>query len=291
MHAEPATDIARRHLLLAGSLAAGALTLGACATGAGEPVGSPRKEFVLAATGDGELIRFNAGQPQRVLQRLPLQGLAPAERLVGMDFRVSRGQLYALTSQGRLLLLDTRSGRLAPAGSAAPVVLSGQRFGFDFNPVADRIRVVSDSGQNLRLHPDTGALVATDPPLSWADPATGGPLQVAGAGYTYNKQNDKITSNYAIDLIGGRLLLQGSLEGVQPPVSPNTGRLGVVGALGTGALEDAAFDITDTDNTALAALRQGGRTRLYVIDLASGRASPIGTVAQGQALWGLAIEP
>jgi hypothetical protein len=42
---------------------------------------------------------------------------------------------------------------------------------------------------------------------------------------------------------------------------------------------------------ALAALRQGGRTRLVTIDLAGGRATPIGRIGDGQALWGLAIEP
>ena len=74
-------------------------------------------------------------------------------------------------------------------------------------------------------------------------------------------------------------------------MSPNTGALWSVGALGTGAIDDAAFDIADVDNAALAALRQGGRTRLYSVDLASGRATPIGRVGSGQALWGLAIEP
>jgi hypothetical protein len=32
----------------------------------------------------------------------------------------------------------------------------------DFNPTVDRIRLVTDSGQNLRLHPELGTVVATD---------------------------------------------------------------------------------------------------------------------------------
>jgi hypothetical protein len=74
-------------------------------------------------------------------------------------------------------------------------------------------------------------------------------------------------------------------------VSPNTGRILDVGALGTGAVDDAAFDIADTDNTALAALRLGGQTRLYRIDLATGRATLLGRVADGSPLRGLAIQP
>jgi hypothetical protein len=92
-------------------------------------------------------------------------------------------------------------------------------------------------------------------------------------------------------LAAGERLAQGSIEGVAPVVSPNTGTLAVVGALGTGALDDAAFDIADIGNTALAALQQGGRTRLHRIDLASGRATLLGTVGEGRALWGMAIEP
>lgn len=266
-------------------VAAATLALVACA-GTSEPVGEPRKETVWAVTDAAELVRFNAGQPTRLQQRLPLQGLEPGDRLVGIDFRVARGVLYALSARGRLYTLDTKTGRLAPVGNGPLVTLQGERFGVDFNPVADRVRVVSDSGQNLRLHPDTGALAATDPLLNGA-----GPFRVAGAAYTYNKNNDKLTTNYAIDLAAGTLLVQGSIEGVQPAVSPNTGTLAVIGALGTGALDDASFDIADIDNTALAALRSGGRTRLHRVDLSTGRATLLGTVGEGRALWGMAIEP
>ncbi len=272
--------------LLLAALAAG------CATTT-EPEGAPRKETVLAVTEGGELIRFNAGQPQRVMSRLPLHGLAAGETVLGIDFRVARGVLYALGSSGRLYTLDSASGKASAVGSGAPVALSGQRFGVDFNPVADRVRVVSDSGQNLRLHPDTGAVAATDPALAYADGDAGKarPPRVAGAGYTYNKTDDKLTTNYAIDLEAATLVTQGTKEGVAPAVSPNTGRLYTVGALGTGPLEDASFDISDVANTAMAALRRDGRTRLYLVDLASGRASALGTVADGRPLRGIAIEP
>lgn len=268
-----------------------AALLTACAS-TSEPAGEPRPETVYAVTDAAELIRFNAGRPQHIEQRLPLQGLPPGDRLVGIDFRVARGVLYALSASGRLYTVDTSTARLSAVGSGAPVALQGQRFGVDFNPVADRVRVASDSGQNLRLHPDTGALAATDPAVQLPAPRTGAaPAVVAGAAYTYNKRDDKLTTNYAIDIANGWLLTQGSREGVQPVVSPNTGVLAVVGELGTGALEDAAFDIADTNNAALAALRSGGRTRLFAVDLDTGRATLLGTVGDGRALWGLAIAP
>ncbi|MBL8359418.1 MAG: DUF4394 domain-containing protein [Rubrivivax sp.] len=268
-----------------------ALALAGCAS-LQEPEGPPRKETVYAVTDAAELIRFNAGQPRRILDRKPLSGLEPGDRLAGIDFRVARGVLYALSTSGRLYTLDAASGRLTRVGTQ-PAPLSAARHEVDFNPVADRIRVIADDGSNLRLHPDTGAVAATDPALAYApgDPHAGRAPRIAGAAYTYNKRNDKLTTNYAIDLALGTLVTQGSREGVEPAVSPNTGRLYTVGPLGTGAVDRASFDIADIDNTALAALQQGGRTALHLVDLASGRATRIGTVGDGRALWGLAIEP
>jgi Domain of unknown function (DUF4394) len=294
LHRSRAAALARAALLAA------ALGAGGCALLDAEPAGEPRKETVWAVTDAAELIRFNAGQPGRVLERKPLVGLPAGERLLGIDYRVARGTLYTLSSGGHVYTLDTASGRLTRLGQGAPIALSGQRFGFDFNPVADRIRIVSDTGMNLRLHPDTGALAAADPALHAADDGarlaslggTAAPVPaITAAGYTYNKTNDKLTTNYAIDAAAGTLVMQGSREGATPAVSPNTGRLVTVGALGTGPVEDANFDIADIDNTALAALRTRGRTRLHLVDLQSGRAVPLGTVGDGRALWGMAIEP
>ena len=274
-----------------GVLCLGMALLSACAgTPLLEPTGPPRAETVVAVTDAAELIRFNAGQPQRVLQRLPLRGLPAGDRLVGIDYRVARGVLYGLSAGGWLYTIDTDTAQLARVGDGAPVNLKGTRFGVDFNPAADRLRVVSDEGQNLRLHPDTGALVTTDPAVT----GPGVAVRLGGAAYTYNKKDDKLTSNFVIDMASGTLMLQGTREGAVPAVSPNTGLLtavGTVGTLGTGPLEDAAFDIADTSNAALAALRVAGKTRLHLVDLDTGRATLIGTVGNGRAIWGLAIVP
>lgn len=281
--------------------ATAALALGACAT-TDEPPPNALRHTLLALTPSGELIRFSAGQPQVVLERKPVIGVAPGEQLLGLDFRVARGVLYTLSSSGRLGTIDPANGQLTPVGAPLALALNGQQFGIDVNPVADRIRVVSDRGQNLRLHPDTGAVVDGDPTreglqadadLQFApgDVNAGRAPRVVAAAYTYNRRDDKLTTNYAIDAGLGALLTQGSAETALPVVSPNSGRLFTVGALGTGPLQDASFDIADVDNTALAALRSAGRTRLYRVDLASGQATLLGTIAGGGPLLGLAIIP
>ena len=281
---------------------AGAALLAACATS--EPLGTPAPEHLWVLTADHQLVRVNAGQPTRVLERRPIAGLPPGEALVGIDYRIARGVLYTLTTSGRLYTVNTATGELTAVGGAPSAVpLRGTAFGFDFNPAADRIRVVSDQAQNLRLHPDTGGTVdgdpntpgvQGDPDLAYApgDAGAGKLPQVVAAGYTYNKQNDKITTNYAIDRAAGTLVMQGSREGVEPVVSPNTGRLTTVGPLGTGPVRDASLDISDVRNAALAALTTtDGRTRLYRVDLATGRATAVGTLIDGGAIRGMAIEP
>jgi hypothetical protein len=279
--------------------------LTACATRQ-EAEGPLRKEHVFAVTADGTLIRFNAGQPSRVLESKPVTGLvAQGEQLVGLDFRVARGVLYALSGVGRIYTLDTATGVLKQVGTGTlATALQGDSIGMDFNPAVDRIRIVTASGQNLRAHPDTGVQVDSNatlqgvqsdstPQFDRGDVNMGQKPVLAAAAYTYNNENEKITTMYAIDRATGSLVRQGSKEGVQPFVSPDTGKLTTIGALGTGPLVDAAFDISDVANTPLIAVRTAAdaRTRLHLLDLSTGKATSLGIVGDGRPVIGIAIEP
>ncbi|GAB2991992.1 hypothetical protein GCM10027184_52610 [Saccharothrix stipae] len=66
----------------------------------------------------------------------------------------------------------------------------------------DRIRLVTSKGQNLRLHPDTGAVAATDGVLAHVD--GGSAPRVAAAGYTNSVAGATSTTLYAIDSEPGR---------------------------------------------------------------------------------------
>jgi hypothetical protein len=289
-----------QHALRAAALASAAV-LSACALPVDEPVGPAARESIHAVTPSNQLLSFNAGQPQKILSKRALSGLRDGDRLVGIDYRVAKGQLFGLGRSGQLYRIDAASAAATPVGT--PVVLAaGSEFGVDFNPTVDRIRVVSDQGFNLRLHPDTGAVVDGDPAQPGAqfdgrlaydagDRLAGQSPRIVSAGYTYNKDNEKITTNYALDGAAGTLVHQGTKEGVAPAVSPNTGRLYSVGALGTGPFAQASFDISDVSNAAYAGISEGARTRWYRVDLASGKASFIGTVGGGEPITGSAIEP
>ncbi len=262
-------------------------------------------ETVIAINAAGQLLRFAAGQPDKPLDSKPVTGLQAGEKLLGIDYRVAKGLLYGLGSANRLYQIDPATAVATPVGAAPfEVALAGSEFGFDFNPSADRIRVVSDSGQNLRLHPNTGAVIDADPKKG--DLQTDGALaydagdthatktpKLVAAAYTYNKDDDALTTNYAIDAALGLLVTQGTREGTQPSVSPNTGRLFTVGPLGVAAFERAAFDIADVNNAAYAALTPAGaKASTWVrIDLATGKATALGTVGGGEAIVGIAIAP
>lgn len=262
-------------------------------------------ESVWAVTTTNELFQVNATAPEKVLQRKPVKGLLKGENLVGIDYRVSRGVLFGLTQIGRIYTINTATGEVTPVGvSVAIPGLQDQTVGFDFNPAADRIRVVTSAGTNLRFHPETGAQVDFDPKaegvqadtsLSFAagDVNFGKKPDVIAAAYTYNKKNDKLTTNYAIDRSLAALLIQGSQEDAQAVVSPNLGQLTTIGALGLGKLQDASFDISDLTNVPLAAVRtaNSSKTRLVQIDLKSGHAKTLGILGNGEPIAGLAIEP
>lgn len=279
-------------------LAAAAAT--ACTTPPPAPVAP---ETLVAVSADHKLVRFNAARPAVLQSSLSLRGLKPGEQIVGIDYRVARGELYALASSGQLYRVDADKAELSPVGD--PVPLPGDNagpWGVDFNPTVDRLRVVSAQGFSLRRHPDTGAQVDGDPNTPSVqpdgnlriDPADGAPraVRIVAVGYTYHQQDDKLTTNYAIDAAQGRLMVMGSVEGQQPVVSPNTGRLRDVGPLGISPFQRAHFDIADVRNTAyLSASHGAGADVLYRVNLRTGQATRIGPVAAAGPLRGLAVQP
>jgi Domain of unknown function (DUF4394) len=279
-----------------------------------------RPETVFATTSRNELISFNAGRPGVILTRAALTGMQPGERLAGIDFRPANGKLYGLGTTFRLYIIDSATGAATIVSSGTQwFKLLGTEIGFDFNPIVDRIRVVSDRGENLRLHPDTGAVVDADPARNGLqidvtlryddeDQNAGRLPRITGAAYTNSGVNDaKATTNYAIDAILGVLVTQGQREGTSPaypPATPNTGLLFTVGALGVQPDGAVSFDIahgaasgaaskTGIGGTAFASFIPLGKntTHLYQINLATGAATEVGIIDRGEPVTGIAIQP
>ncbi len=289
---------------------AAALLLAACAGPA--PVGSAAAPgadaangpLVYAVTARHELLSLRAGRPAEVLQRRALAGLEPGEEVVALDVRAADRQLYLLGRTGRLYTVDTAAAQARPVAPRAAVrALPGAVFGADFEPLADHLRLVSDTAMNLRLDPRDNAVLglgadgtASDAPLRFVpgDASERQRPNVAAAAFT-PPGSGAAPVLYVVDRVGV-LAVQGSPLGASasPAVSPDRGTLHTVGRLGLGLLVDASLDIGGPQpGTALLAARRIAEpaTHLYRVDLASGRAAPLGIVGNGEPLAGIAIAP
>ncbi|MGQ0793030.1 MAG: DUF4394 domain-containing protein, partial [Deltaproteobacteria bacterium] len=172
----------------------------------------------------------------------------------------------------RIYTINTQSGAAMAVGAGGAFALTGTSFGFDFNPVPDRIRVTSNTEQNLRLNPNDGTLTMMDTALAYAmgDANVGANPNIAGSAYTNNFAGATMTTLYGID---------SELDILATQIPPNDGILNTVGALGVDVSEMIGFDIVTTNaNIAFAALTVGGDSRLYVINLANGSATLIGSI-------------
>ncbi len=246
---------------------------------------------LVTVVGDGNvLITFDHTTPGTTVASQPIIGLQSGEDILALDFRPASGQLYALGSTSRLYVIDSATGTATAVGSAAfTPALSGSQFGLDFNPTVDRIRLVSDAEQNLRLHPDTGAVATTDTALAYAsgDAAAGQNPAIVAVAYTNSVAGATSTSLYGIDAALNTLVRIGSLGA--SPVSPNSGQLFTVGALGADAEGASAFDISSATGVAFAALGGTSSSDLYTIDLSTGAATSVGAIAGTVGIRGLAV--
>ena len=164
---------------------------------------------LVALTEDGRLLRFSSDRTDLILGSAAVSGLQAGESLLGIDVRPKTAELYGLGSLGHLYVLDPNTGAAAlragltpdPADTSDPFsTLIGTIFGIDFNPAADRLRVVSDADINLRIHPDTG-LVITDTPLAFdaTDPLAGVNPIVTEIAYTNNVDGAASTTLLGIE--------------------------------------------------------------------------------------------
>lgn len=219
-------------------------------------------QLVYGINANNELIKFNAKTPAMTINKAAVTGLGSGEKLISIDFRPATGELYALSNASRLYIVNQETMIARVVGSTAfTPAISGTIISIDFNPTVDRIRLVSDNGQNLRLHPETGMVAATDGMIN----GTGTP-KVTGIAYTNSKAGAASTVLYDIDGTTGKLYKQDP---------PNNGTLAEVGALGITFTSNAAFDIMG-ESTALLAAGNG----FYTIDLMTGKAAKIGMTAE-----------
>ena len=249
-------------------------------------VDPPKGTIFFALTGSNELVRYSSGNPLAELGSVSISGLQSMEQILAVDFRPATGQLYGVSNQSRIYVINQNTG-VAVAVSNTPFTpaLNGTEVGMDFNPTVDRIRIVTVNDQNLRLNPETGLVVGNDIAIN---PAS---ATVTAVAYTNSVAGATTTTLYDIDVASDKLFIQ---------TPPNNGVLVEVGMLGVQAIGEAGFDISPDNSVAIAALfgrgaeddqtedeSNGNKYRFYYIDLATGTASNAGKT--DRVIIGLAI--
>lgn len=258
--------------------AASVLMVSAPGASSAAPAATPSLR-AFGITGDGMLMAtFTTDNPKVLNWVRAITGLSGDTKLVGIDHRVQNGLMYGLGEKGGIYTIKTPPATtdvVVTKVSQLKVALYGTAFDIDFNPAADRLRVISNNGQNLRHNLNDGTTVA-DSVLNFP-PSTTAAIGVTGAAYT---NNDLVGSTGTtltdVDTYNDQIVIQSP---------PNAGSLVATGLLGFDANLDAGYDIfsytTDgrtTSNAAFASLTPYGANTpsLYSVDILTGTPTLIG---------------
>jgi hypothetical protein len=230
--------------------------------------------MLVATTSQNQLISFNARNPGRIRDILAITGLPAGVTLRGIDFRPATGDLYGVGSDSVVYRINPWTGIAVAEGPAFAPALRGTAFGVDFNPTVDKIRVVSDDRQNLRLNVDEGTLLSDDKPLN-----PGMPMVVA-AGYensSFSATRPTVTTLRVVDAASDQLFKQ---------TPPNDGTLVEGKYLGIDVQKNAGFDIAGEDNMGFLsnALPRSQGTGLYTVDVLTGDTKLLGRIGNSKRL-------
>lgn len=236
------------------------------------------QETIYAVDEGNNLVSFKSNMPGTLLSNVPITGMSSGASMVGIDFRPNGGGLYGVGSDNKVYTINRMTGMASAVGSSFTSSLSGISFGVDFNPTVDRIRVTSNAGQNLRLHPITGATVSTDGSLVYnaGDANFGMTPSIVGSAYINNVHLAGSTTLYNIDSNTDSLVIQNP---------PNAGGLVTVGAMGIDTNEWVGFDVSGFTGKAYCSLTTPGvnvgSSNLFMMNLATGTPQFVGTIGSG----------
>jgi hypothetical protein len=212
--------------------------------------------------------------------------LNASDIVAAIDVRPADGLLYALGTSGQVYTLNTSTG-VASATGTAYTFTGATNFAADFNPVADRLRIVTDNQLNRRINITSGTELV-DTPVAYAggDANAGQTPNITAAAYTNSVSGSVTTTLYDIDSTLDILVTQNP---------PNAGSLNTIGALGVDTGANTAFDIQTVSGTNTAYLvvtpTSGIFSTLYTVDLATGSANLVNVIAGGSAIRAFSVAP
>lgn len=189
--------------------------------------------------------------------------------LAGIDIRPADNMLYGVTLSGEVVTIDTASGAATVKSTLSEKLPSYEGAIVDFNPMADRLRLMGADGTNHRVNVDDGA-VTVDGSLAFeeGDMHAGETPAIVAAAYTNSYGKPEATAMYDIDATIVALIQQ---------VSPNDGTLAAIGKLGIEGGSTYAFDIHATEDLSNTAYLVVDNV-LHTVDLETGAAEAWGAI-------------
>ncbi len=214
---------------------------------------------------DGKALALIDPVNRKVISMAEVRG---AGALIGIDVRPSDGMLYGVTADGWIVTIDPKSGQAAQKSKLSESLKPGVVATADFNPVADRLRLMGSDGTSLRVNVEDGkATVDGSHKYKDGDINAGKTPKVVAGAYTNAMKGASATMLYDIDEAAGTLVTQ---------APPNDGVLNTVGQLGIKLTGPVAFNIVSAAERNDAWLVTDGT--LYAVDLKTGAATMSGKI-------------
>ena len=201
--------------------------LGPTAVQAGSPVGLV----------DGHsLVTIDTANP-KVTGRVHIKG--GFDKILGIDRRPADGMIYGITSDGTIVTIDLQSGQSTSKAKLSEAWKSGITTTIDFNPVADRLRVMGSNGANVRVNVDDGKVTLDGAHKFKEGDVNAGKTPRNRRGILHQRgQRRPVTTLYDIDAASGALVTQ---------APPNDGTLNTIGSLGI-KRRRVAFEIATAES-------------------------------------------
>ncbi|GAA5436852.1 DUF4394 domain-containing protein [Deinococcus aquaticus] len=256
---------------------------------------APTGQLAYGLSNDGKLVTFGLGNPDASYVKTDITGLG-TDTLVDLDVRNTDGLLYGVTASGKIYKISTENG----AATVDSTITGATVVGVDFNPAANRLRVIGTNDTNFR-HTLVSTPVPNAPvpagttadgtfaPYPTGDTNAGKNPNLVAAAYTNSfdatgKTAPTTTALFTIDADLDILVAHPAIG------APQFNTLQTVGTLGVNVMEGmTGFDIAGANSAYLSSV-SGNDTNLYTVNLTSGAATALSGKLSGVKLKSLALK-